>query len=239
MATNSLLDSMFSSGWQRSGGNSLLGIFGSLFGGLGGLGGGGSNSPASTPTPTGPVKTEQEKALEAFYNTPLYQFPLEQGLEAVNANYAARGMLQSGAAQKAIEEYGNNMAAQGLRDYMAALGNQQSLGATAASSQAGIGANYGNSLSNLSGNYSNALTGLNQGYANNLTNLYGNMANAQSQYATNVGNINSNAAIANANNTNSMIGGINNALGNAAGYFAYQPYSAGGPINLLSGTPYE
>lgn len=186
------------------------------------------NDPPATPVADPDAPSPQETALNAFYGTQLYQFPLEQGLQAVNANWAGRGMLESGAAEKSMNDYAAGMASGGMRDYMGWLGNQQSLGATAASSAAGIGANYGNTMAGINNNYANAMQGLNSGYASGVSGISNNMANAQSNYATNVGNITSNAAIARANNTNSMISGIGNALGYGLGALAYGGGGGGG-----------
>jgi hypothetical protein len=193
-------------------------------------------APAATlPLPPGVAQGPQNAAFNAFYNTPLYQVPLQEGQDALNANWAARGMLESGAAMKSISDYGAGHAAGGLRDYISLLGNQQALGFSAASGQAGVGQTYANSIQGANANYGNALSGLNSAFANNATGLtqgyasgvsgaLSQLGQAQAQGAINAGNINSNAIMANANNTNSMIGGIGNALGQAAGYFAYRPY---------------
>jgi len=184
--------------------------------------------PTPTPTPTATtsatsVLSPQDQALNSFYNTQFYQFPLQQGLNALNSSYAARGLLQSGAAQKSLEQYASGVASGAFGDYLQVLGNQQSLGANAASAETGIGSNYANGLSglgqNLAGNISNAYGN----YGNALSNAYGNLGNAQAGYAQNVGNINSNSVLAHAGNTGQVISGVGNALGSAAGYFAYQP----------------
>jgi len=222
--------------------NALAGLFDNI----GNIGG--NNNQASTPapvattTPAPNAMTAQEQAFNAFYETPFYQVPLDRGLEAINANYAGRGLLQSGAAQKSISDYAAGSAAQGFRDYTGMLQNQQGIGASATnayvgstnaygSNLAGLNANTANSLSNANMNYANNSTNAYNNYVNSLSGLYGGMANAQGQYATNVGNINSNASIANANNTNAMIGGIGNAVGSVAGYYAYQPYATAAPAS--------
>lgn len=220
-------------------GNALANVGGRLPHGFGinflrGRHGVGTSSAASTPAPAPAASSgtnalsPQQQALNSFYDTAYYQFPLQQGLDAVNANYSARGLSQSGAAEKALFNYGRGAASAGMGDYLQILGNQQGLGFGAASAETGIGQGYSNSLIGLGSNYNNALTGLNSNYANNVSNAYGNYGNALSQGALNVGNINSNAAIARGANTGSTIAGVGNALGSAAGYFAYQPSYYGG-----------
>lgn len=198
--------------------------------------GGPATATTPLPRPAGSSGPGQQP-FQAFYDTPLYQFPLQEGLDAVNANYAGRGMLESGAAMKAINDYAAGMAAGGMRDYFQLLGNQQAIGFNAASGQAGVGQNFANSITGANQNYVNSMSNLNSTYANNAGNAYANYGNAQSQYAQNVGNINSNAILAQANNNNAMWGGIGSALGNAAGYFAYQPYSGGSMPTSGWGTP--
>lgn len=88
-------------------------------------------------------------AFDQFRNSTGYQFRRDQGMDAVNSGYAGAGTLKSGAAMKAINDYGQNMATGEFANYMGMLGNQQSLGANAASAQAGVSQNMGNSLANI------------------------------------------------------------------------------------------
>jgi hypothetical protein len=187
-----------------------------------------SNDPSNpTPVNNGTQLSPQEQAFQTFYDSKVYQFPLEQGLEAINANYAARGALESGAAQKAIVDYaGNTVAAGAFRDYMSYLGNQQGIGLGAASAQVGVGQGYANSITAANNNYAAGVNSANSAFANNASGAAGNLGNAYGQGAINAGNINAGAINAQANNTNSMIQGVGNAFGNAAGAFAYQPYSS-------------
>lgn len=132
----------------------------------------------------------QENAFDAFRNSTGYQFRLNEGYDALNSGYAGAGVLQSGAAMNAAQEYGQNMASAEFGNYWNMLGEQQNLASGAA----------------------NAMSGVNTTYANNAGNLA--IANGQNQ---------ANSAIARANNTNAMIGGIGGAFGNALGAFAYRP----------------
>lgn len=176
-------------------------------------------------------------ALNTIWDSPVYQFPVQQGLDAINASYAGRGMLESGAAMKGIADYISGVAAPGaFNTHMSMLGNQQALGFNAAQVQAGQGANFTNSITAANTNYANALSGAQNAFANNATALNSNFANAASagaqgignaygQGAVNTANIMNNATMAQTNNTNAMIGGIGNALGGIAGYYAYKPYA--------------
>lgn len=102
--------------------------------------------------PGAPQQTSTEAARAAFdqfRNSTGYQFRLGQGMDAVNSGYAGAGTVKSGAAMKAINDYGQNMASGEFANYMGMLGNQQALGANAASAQAGVSQNMGNSLANI------------------------------------------------------------------------------------------
>lgn len=152
--------------------------------------------PQATPTAQPTAQSGQSaqeaasNAFDVFRNSTGYQFRLNEGYDALNSGYAGAGVLQSGAAMNAAQEYGQNMASAEFGNYWNMLGEQQNLASGAA----------------------NAMSGVNTTYANNAGNLA--IANGQNQAS---------AAIARANNSNAMIGGIGSAFGNALGAFAYRP----------------
>lgn len=88
-------------------------------------------------------------AFDQFRKSTGYDFRVNQGMNAVNSGYAGKGAIKSGAAMKAINDYGQGMASQEFGNYLNALGNQQSLGMSAGSALAGVGQNYANSLGNI------------------------------------------------------------------------------------------
>lgn len=106
-----------------------------------------ANIPGASPTAgtTGQGQTPQQaanSAFDIFRNSTGYQFRLGEGLDAVSSAYAGIGGLQSGAAMRGINEYGQNFASNEFGNYMNALGGQQAVGAGAASSLAGVGQNF-------------------------------------------------------------------------------------------------
>ena len=132
-------------------------------------------------------------SMDDFTADPGYGFRMSEGLKAMDRNAAARGGLISGAALKAGERYGQDMASQ---EYTNAYNRYQT--------------NRNNQLQPLQ-----SLAGIGLTTTNNL-------ANAGSNYATNVGNIGTNAANtqANAGLTSSQAyasayGAAGNALNNA------------------------
>lgn len=115
-----------------------------------------------------------------------YQFRFGEGVRALDAGASASGVRNSGAAQKALTKYGQNIGSQEFYNYLGALTGQQQVGTGAA----------------------NALSGVNSTYANNASNI-----------AQNQGQNIANSAVARANNTNQMIGGIASSFGNAVGMY--------------------
>lgn len=96
------------------------------------------------------------KAFEAYRGSTGYDFRVKQGQNALNSGYAGSGTLQSGAALKGLDDYRQGMASAEFGNYLNALGNQQSLGFSAASALAGVGQNYANSVGNLYQDQGNA-----------------------------------------------------------------------------------
>jgi hypothetical protein len=76
----------------------------------------------------------------SFYASPGYQFRQEEGTKAVERSAAARGMLQSGATLKALQEHGQNIASDEFNTYANRLSNLAGLGQTATTSTGQFGA---------------------------------------------------------------------------------------------------
>jgi len=69
----------------------------------------------------------QKAAFDNYKNSAGYQFQLQQGMDAINGNAAAKGMLSSGATAKALAGYGQNLASTYYNNYLDRLlgvGNQ-------------------------------------------------------------------------------------------------------------------
>ncbi len=104
------------------------------------------------PAPTGqPAPTEQDR-YGGFYASPGYQFRLDEGTRAIDRSAAARGMLLSGAQNKALTRYGQGVASEEFNNYGNALRNIAGLGQvanqTTASAAGNYAANAGNALMN-------------------------------------------------------------------------------------------
>lgn len=120
-------------------------------------------------------------AFDIFRNSTGYQFRLGEGMNALNSGYAGAGTLQSGAAMKAAQEYGQNFASNEFGNYMGYLGNQQGVGLSGASALAGVGQNYANSVMTNNNNAGTAaanaalVKGANNPFANSLSMIGGGL----------------------------------------------------------------
>lgn len=87
-----------------------------------------------------------------FYASPGYQFRLDEGTRALDRSASARGLLLSGAQNKALTRYGQGVASEEFGNYTNRLAALAGLGQTAnqsvASSAGQYGANAGNAIMN-------------------------------------------------------------------------------------------
>jgi len=106
-----------------------------------------------------------------YTQSPGYQFRLDEGMKAIERGAAARGRIDSGETMKALQRYGQGLAAQDYDafeqkqkadyyNYLAALSGQS--GQSAASQAAGLGAASAAGAANIIGSGAQALG---QGYA--------------------------------------------------------------------------
>jgi hypothetical protein len=166
-----------------------------------------------------------------FTTDPGYQFRLEQGMKALNASAAAKGMGMSGANIKGATEYGQNM---GSQEYQNAFNRYntnraaqldplfklytggQAAAAGSAAGAANLGANLGNTYSNLGTNLGTAATNAGAATAGG----YVAGGNAINSAIGSIGNQYMNAQNA-ANQTsyqNSLLAALNNQNMSATGY---------------------
>lgn len=132
--------------------------------------------------------------LQALQQMPGYQFQLQQGLEAAQNGFAAKGIGSSGAAMKGAADYANGLAASNYQNYFNNALTAAGLGANAASLQSQNIANLNTAAGNaLFGGATNAaslgLAGANAvaagqaASANAIGNGIANAGNSLSQYA--------------------------------------------------------
>jgi len=138
-------------------------------GGAGGAGGGAAGSNALNFDYGG------------FTETPGYQFRVDQGRQAIERSAAARGGLNSGATMKALQNFGQGMAADEYGTFYNRLGAMSGTGQTQVNSLASLGAN---SAANQGNSLIQAGSARASGYANQ-ANIFGGAA---SQIAGGIGN---------------------------------------------------
>lgn len=133
----------------------------------------GSPVPPNTSQPqtgTGAGANPPANALDPyadFIASPDYQFRLDQGLRGGRNALASQGMLNSGAAVKALADYQGGMALGEFNNWRSGLG-----------ALAGYGSQAFATGANAAGNYANALTGINMNNAAAQASSYQNRANA-------------------------------------------------------------
>lgn len=91
-----------------------------------------------------------------YTKTPGYDFRLQEGINALDASAASRGGLFSGAAGKALTQYGQDYATNEYGNYLARLSSLAGSGQAAAGNSANAGANFASNANNAFANMGNA-----------------------------------------------------------------------------------
>lgn len=120
--------------------------------------------------------TWQARAMQQFKASPDYQFRLTEGNRNLNARNAALGIQDSGAAQKALLAYGQNLASGEFNNYANRLAGLSGVGQTAAQNTAVAGQNFANSYGNLLGANAQNLASSYQQQGANSANMWGSLA---------------------------------------------------------------
>lgn len=143
-----------------------------------GIGGGlNQSNHLQSVQPAAPPAPNPQQAFDIFRNSTGYQFRLGQGMDAINSGYAANGLLQSGAAQKALQRYGQDYASNEFGNYLGYLSNQQGVGLSGASALAGVGQNYVNNVSSNNNSAGSAAANAAIAKGNATANMWGGIAN--------------------------------------------------------------
>jgi hypothetical protein len=133
--------------WVAAGGGAIGKVTNLL--GLGTLKTNGGNYNTYGLDPAGAKETQQQ-ALADFETSPGYQFRMDEGSKALDRSAASRGLLRSGAQQKAITAFGQGIASEEYGNYMDNLLAVSGLGGQAASSGNNTAANLtGNAADNI------------------------------------------------------------------------------------------
>lgn len=108
-----------------------------------------ANDPQTPTTPQGTGTGQQgQDRYGGFYASPGYQFRLDQGMNALNANAATRGSLQSGSTLRALQRHGQDYASSEFNNYVNQLFNVAGYGQTSTGQGNALASNYANNVSN-------------------------------------------------------------------------------------------
>ena len=108
----------------------------------------------------------QEAAFQNYLNSGDYKFATQQGMEAINQNMAAKGLLSSGSTLKALTQWGQENAMKYRENYMDRL-----------LQSAGIGAGVMGNLMGVSNDSAQQIAALRQAKAEGKANGVGNFLN--------------------------------------------------------------
>lgn len=131
-----------------------------------------------------------DAALASYRTSPGYQWQMDQGLRAVDAGAAAKGLLRSGATLKAEQTFGQGLANSDFGTYYNRLFDMSKLGESAAAGQGagsiatgqGIAATDASAGQAQSSIYGNAAKGLNSLLSTNTNALFPNTGTGNSGY---------------------------------------------------------
>lgn len=143
------------------------------------------SQPSATTVPAPSAQFDPGALQRLIAATPGYQFRLGEGIKATERSAAARGGLNSGATLRALQRYGEGLAASEFGDFANRLASIIGIGQSAATTAGGwgnqVGGNIGQNLANIGqargSSYANQ--------ANIWGNAIGGAANSLGQYMQN------------------------------------------------------
>lgn len=111
-----------------------------------------------------------------FETSPGYEFRLGQGLDAIEASAAARGMHRSGGTLTSLNDYAQNQASGEYANHIARMMGMTGIGQQASAQQVAATQNYGSMASNALAGQGNALAAGAVGSANSWNNAINNLS---------------------------------------------------------------
>jgi len=125
----------------------------------------------------GTVEERRDTALSRFMASPDYGFRVTEGINALDRSASSRGRLRSGAQDKAITKYGQNVASGEWGNYQNRLASLAGLGQTSTANLAATGTSAGQAIGNA---YQNAGAARASGYAGQANALNSGLNNLSS-----------------------------------------------------------
>lgn len=145
---------------SESSSNQSYGFIKDTFGGTAGMAGGVSNALAGLLGIGGDPAAAQQ-GFENYLGSTGYQFQLGEGLRALTAGAATKGLTNSGAAMKSANKYGQGLASNYFNNYLQQLGGLGTMGLQAGGLISGAGnVSSGTSKSRESGGAGGLIGGI-------------------------------------------------------------------------------
>jgi hypothetical protein len=113
--------------------------------------------------------------MAGFFQSPDYQFRLNEGARALTARNAALGIQDSGAAQRSAIQYAGNLASGEFNNYANRLSALAGVGQTTAQNNAALGQNYAGAVGQFGMNNAQNLASSYQQQAQAQQGLYGGL----------------------------------------------------------------
>lgn len=113
----------------------------------------------------------------SFFESPDYQYRMNESMRALTARNSALGIQDSGAAQRSAIQQAGNLASGEFNNYANRLAALAGVGQTAAQNSAQLGAGMANNIGNALTNNASNLASSYQNRANAQSGLYGSLAN--------------------------------------------------------------
>lgn len=142
--------------------------------------------PQPMPGQTTNQPSQPAGQFDNFWQSPDYQFRLNESLRGLTARNAALGIQDSGAAQRSALGLAGNLASSEYNNYANRLAALAGVGQTAAQNNANLGSNYAGAVTNINQNNAAALGSsyINRGniWGNLVNNLNGQVQQAGAQF---------------------------------------------------------
>lgn len=95
-------------------------------------------------------------AMDPFFNSSVYQFPLQQGLQKIGNSNAAKGLSNSTAALRNAGEYTQGLASQNFQQFLNNLFSLNTSGQQGIQTQTNAGAGVSGAMASIAGNQGQA-----------------------------------------------------------------------------------
>lgn len=129
------------------------------------------------PGTTAEQQTAAQNGFNNYLDSTAYKFQLGQGQNAITTSAAAKGLLNSGATLKSLDQYGQNLAGTTFNNYLGQLGNLSAAGQNALTRTANAGGAGGGGAASAMISAGNAQAGGITGLANGIGNAVGSLFN--------------------------------------------------------------